>query len=370
MSPRFPQQTNARPVDPLLNEKVVALANAPSAYLQDQLLVVLYDQTAETVDAEGNPIPTPGWTGTIQRVNEGAMFGDPNITTLVARAQTIPTYEGAGYDPMSYEADKYAILVEIPEEDRHIVQSGATSNTDVQLAGAVELMKLDREKRFEQLFMTITNWRNSATLGAAAKWDVQATSDPNEDLSTAVYTIAGYGMKANVCILGRKAADLLRKNAAFLEFDDMTKDRTILNDERLKEVISSRYGIRHVFIGEAVTKTAGDDQTDDMTSVNIWDDDVWVGYLPMNDDGTPAMPTDAESNVLVNDITMSQMDAAGSLFPMQKMAAGMVKVEEWSLVEDDSAGFTEDTKYHKVKYVEAIFPVLEPLGYVIKSVAT
>ncbi len=349
----YPQPKNSRPTNPILNDRLVALANRPSAYLQDRLLPVLFDATNVPEGQESN------WSGTIQRVNEGAMFGDPGVTTLVARKQTIPTYEGAGYDPMTFESDKYAIIIDIAKEDKHIVQSGSTPNTDVQLAGAVEAMKLDREKVLAALFMTTGNWRNSTTLGAAAKWDVQATSDPNEDLSDAVYAVSGFGEKANVCILGRKAADVLRKNSAFLEFDDVNKDRTILNDERLKAVISSRYGIKHVFIGEAVTKTAGDSQADNLVPVNVWDDDVWVGYLPMDDAGVPS-----------KGITVGQVAKSGDLIPMQRMAAAVVKTEDWSIEADDSAGFEEHTVKHKVVYMEVVIPVQPPLGYVIASVAS
>ena len=346
---RFPQQSGGRTVDPILNERIVALANSVDGYLQDKLLPLLFDGTNVPEGQEAM------WSGTVQRVNEGAFFGDPDVTTLVARGETMPIFEGVGYDPITYEADEYAMAVRIPRGDAKMIQSGSTPNSDIQLVGAVELMKLDREKILALLLMTLTNWRNGETLGAAAFWDA-ATSDPNEDLSDAVYAVGGYGQKPNVCVLGRLAAHNLRTNAAFLEFDDMTKDRTILNDERLKEVISSRYGIKHVFIGDVVTRDSGESQDDEMTGTNVWNSNVFVGYLPMSDSGVPAAG-----------ITAGQLNGTNDLIPMQKTAAGRVKVEDWTVRFSEHVGFLESTDYRSVNYTEKVFTVLEPLGYVIET---
>ena len=352
--PIYPQQKTARPSNPVLTTAVAGYANDPKNFLQDKLLPTLFNASTAGGDSF--------WSGTIQRLAEGAMFGDPSTDEIVGRGETYPIDEGAEYDPMEFVADKYGRMVQVPWEDQHMVQSGASPNAMVQLAKIVQTLRLKREARFASLFMTAANWRTAVTLGATQKWD-QTTSDPNEDFADAIYGVEGFGVSPNVCILGRKAADDLRKNGAFLEFDSYTIDRTIMSNERLADVIKSRYNIEHVFIGTATHKTATDLQTANLTAVNVWDDDVWIGYLPMSPSGAP-----------LNGPGVGQLNATGDLFPMQSMAAARVVVEDWTvetaLNSEAGPGFTADVDLHKVRYSESIFAVLPGLGATIAATST
>ena len=355
--PMYPSTDALRPVNTVLTKVVAGYANDPENFLQGKLLPVLFDGSNLP---EGTDMMV---TATLQRWKASAMFGDPSANTAISTGQNYPRSRGGEFDPLTITAQKYGRMVEVPFEHIKAFQGGPAAYEMHQLAVAVQEVKIEREALLASLFCNNNNWNNTAALAALTFWSA-ATSDPNGDIITACDTVDQYGQPANVAILTRAAANLLRQNDAFLEFDDTRLDRTVMNDERIKAVIKSRYDIDHVFIAKAMRNTDAD-ATATPTLVGIWDsvEDtdgnnmhacMWVGYLPMDASGKPVSGPSAGAMT------------DGQIIPMQKMAAAKIIVDGWKVFTEED--FDHDIMKHKIRYYEALSIVSDRYGYLLTNI--
>jgi hypothetical protein len=334
----YPTVKNARPGDPILNSILLAYANDPADYLQDLLFPVLYD----VMGADS------AWSGIIQRAAEGALFSPLVHKTKAGRGGTVTTLPGLEYDPLYVEAEEYSLQTKIPFMDKFLVQ-GAGDNEANQLAQVVEFIKQAREAEVAAIFQTLGNWRYSTTLGAAAKWDV-ATSDPTADIITALNAVPG---KVDTAIIDGASAEALMNNAAFLEFDAMTVDRTAYTYNDIADRIKSRFGIENVFFGLA-RKSENIKQTDALDTDYIFTDSCWFGRLDMLN-GRPRE-------------NAGRLNADGSLVPVSKCSVGRCIVEPMHVNDYDDN--QNRSHFRQVAYSESNFVTLPAGGYVIASTRT
>lgn len=121
------------------------------------------------------------------------------------------------------------------------------------------------------LFTTTSNWDNSAT--PSVKWDIYETSDPIDDIETAIDTVeSGHGHVANTMIISKNVWKKLKHHPALLA--RLSNDTTrILSIDDLKKI----FDIPNIYIGNTTKNTAQQGQTASYS--NIWDKDVWIGYI-------------------------------------------------------------------------------------------
>ena len=335
--------------DPVLSKMIAGLMNAKDSYLQDKLVPTLFDGSNL---ADGDETY---YTGTIQRLADGAMFGDPSRKRTIGRGELYPRARGANFNPMTYACQKFGGVAEVFWEDsRRLVGGGLLTNATVQLQSEMSTQKLVREAAYRDLFQTAGNWTNTVIgvpaapgVGQFLCWNV-ANSDPSADIVAALGTVSLFGQEPNTIILGYDSFDALRTNAAFLNFDDIRLDRTVMNEERVASVLKARYGFENVHIGKAVANASAAPGT--LTPGRIWADTVWIGYMP-SANGAPS------SNISIME--------GSDVMVTTPTAAGRVIASGWKVFEfpDDM----RDVTLYKVRYAEALFAVSAQLGYTLTN---
>jgi hypothetical protein len=350
----LPRVGNLRPSNPVLSRALAGYANGDRFLASKNNIPVLFDGTS-VADGDETYI-----TGTIQRIAAGAFFGDPSARAVLAAGETYPIDRGADYNPLTYACAKYGRLAEVLWEHKRGQQAGGVdAETLKQIHAAANVLLIDREVRLAALLMTPGNWNalNRLTGVAAAPganqflcWNV-AGSNPNVDLLEACNRVNVWGQSPNTIYMGKAAALALQANSSFVNFDDVNLDRSIITPSRLNDVLASRFGLKNVYVGEAVRNTSTIPGT--VTLARIWGDDVLVCYEP--DGAPPALESVGDGGVPNFDV-------------MTPMALGKIVAENWKVSPMISAGEDRDAEQYKLRYMEWVGVVQDGLGCQLANV--
>jgi len=178
--------------------------------------------------------------------------------------------DGFGLSNDSYKCREIAQSTQLEDETRANADSvlRIESNKTRFVTNKIELKY---EVLTETLFMTTSNWANSAT--PSVLWDVYATSDPITDIETAIDAVeSGNGYSANTMILAKNVWKKLKHHPKLLaRLSNDTK--RILTIQDLRDI----FDIPNIYIGQATKNTANQGQTASYSP--IWSKDVWIGYI-------------------------------------------------------------------------------------------
>lgn len=264
---QFPTSSTSRPVDPVVQGLVYALANEQDNFIADKAL--------PDIDTDAQQ------SGTIMGYGIEAFFG--NIDANYRRGAGASWHESHGPKAGSatFRCQEYGDSVPMDL----MALSRTQFPHDLKAAHIFQIMqnlKIAREVRVASIFSTTGNWTNSATPGT--KWDADG-GDPIGSIETAIETVAAYGLRPNTMILGRQARRTLQKASAILEFLPTTGDRNIMPSGMLRGKLADLFEIKpeRILYGNAVRNSVSIGQT--VAMGDIWGDFVWVGYL--NNAGVP-----------------------------------------------------------------------------------
>jgi len=348
----FPLDSSKRPANPVLRGVLLGLVNADESFIQNRVLPIAPTTADVLAGAEGY------WTGVMRAYQDHTLFGDPNAREEVAPLEDVPTSIGAQLTSVSFRCREYARDALIPTSDIAKLNdtpsnSMAINAMSAYLSKVITEMMILRERRVAELFFTASNWTNNTTPGT--KWDL-ATSDPIGDIETAVETVAGYGRMPNVCILGRQAYRTLRQSNPFLEFRSTDSDRSIMNAGRVGEVLRQDFGIQHTFVGRAVYNTDQTYTESGLSLSDIWGDNMWIGYLPMGNDGMPSS------------VGTPMGDGEVVVTPS---AVARIVGKEWSTSElPEGAYAAKRARAVRVEHWEDLLVAQDFLGYLLTDVTT
>lgn len=133
---------------------------------------------------------------------------------------------------------------------------------------------LKHEILTEAVFMTTTNWDNSAT--PSVLWDDYTNSDPITDIETAIDAVeSANGYSANTIVIAKDVWKKLKHHPQLI--GRLSNDTTrILTLDDLRRI----FEFENIYIGKASKNTKQLGQTASYSA--IWTGDVWIGYINKN----------------------------------------------------------------------------------------
>lgn len=178
--------------------------------------------------------------------------------------------DGFSLSTGSYNCREIAQSTRLEDETK----KNADAILDIEMAKTrfvTNKIMLKHEIMTETLFMTTSNWANSAT--PSILWDDYDLSDPVTDIETAIDTVeTGNGYTANTMIISKNVWKKLKHHPALLA--KLSNDTTrILTINDLKQI----FDIQNIYIGGATKNTAEYGLTASYSP--IWSKDVWIGYI-------------------------------------------------------------------------------------------
>lgn len=297
MGALYPLTSTIRPVNPVLQGRVIGYFNSDDSYIADQVLP---------------KIGGVGKTGTIMNVGRASGFGD--VTDNLLRhyksryhRNAGPTIGNATWNCEEYGDEALVDLRQLADADVGIDLEFLESQV------AIENLRIWRERRAASLLFNTTTFTQNVTLAGNDQWS-SALSDPMDDIDVAVRTVyASIGKAPNTFISGFLPGRTIRKNASVLSFRPTNTDRNMLTDEQFREILKSMFGIDNVFVGNAHYNTANQAQTVALSPV--WGDMVWIGYMDYGTPGTTlgsskaAVGPSAAVQLVAEDLTSEEYEA-------------------------------------------------------------
>ena len=181
-------------------------------------------------------------------------------------------------DGFSLSTDSYKCR-EIAQSTRLEDETNANADKVLRIESAktrfvTNKIALKHEILTETLFMTTSNWDNSAT--PSVLWDDYTNSDPITDIETAIDTVeTGNGYSANTIIIAKDVWKKLKHHPQLI--GRLSNDTTrILSLDDLRRI----FDFENIYIGKASKNTAQQGQTASYSA--IWSGDVWIGYINPN----------------------------------------------------------------------------------------
>jgi hypothetical protein len=172
---------------------------------------------------------------------------------------------GFGTSKTKYNCKEISQSTDLPDEiyaNADSVLQIDKSKTDF----CTEKIMLKKERMAESLFMTTSNWDNSAT--PTNTWDDYVNSDPVTDIETAIDALE----YCNTAIMAKDVWKKLKHHPALLaKLSNNTK--RILTPSDFQEL----FEIEKLFIGIARYNTELQGQTASYS--DIWTKDMWLGYI-------------------------------------------------------------------------------------------
>lgn len=262
-----------RPVNPLLQGKLVGYFSDPSVFIAENVLP---------------KVPNAPMTGTYQVVGRNTAFGTLGESDRRAPLDEINREIGISLSSGTYQATEKArgTLVDrtMMEHSQLVSDPGGLELQALEARAALDFLRIKREIRVAELLFTQANWSQNTSLAAAAKWSA-ATGNPIVDVDLACQTVAGNGIpNPNTIVIGHLPFRALLKNVILLAARPSTADRSMLTMDDIKALFSKYFGITNVFVGDAMYNNANAGQTPSMAYV--WGDKVWVGYLDFSNGGS------------------------------------------------------------------------------------
>lgn len=285
----FPTRGQVRPVNPVVEGVINALANKNENFVGATLPVI--NAPRETVNGSLR-VHT---TGTIFTMDVGDMYGSASHDGAWPSKSDPSRSIGVQPGNVSYDCKRFAreAAVDMWTE----MESELPLSLDqVEMAAVMEFLKIKREKRFAD-FCTDTSWSNSITLSGAGSvfGNVSGstivpdnTSDPMGTLLDAIELVRDYGQDPNYIVIPRKTVRALQKHSAILDYLPTNQPRITLTPERLRSILSAELEIplENIHFGRARENTARDGAT--VSLADIHDDTIWLGYV----DGNPTVSAD------------------------------------------------------------------------------
>jgi len=178
--------------------------------------------------------------------------------------------DGYGLSNDSYKCREIAQSTQLEDETRANADSVLRIEAN-KTRFVTNKIELKYEILTETLFMTTSNWANSAT--PSVLWDNYDSSDPITDIETAIDTVeTSNGYKANTMIIAKNVWKKLKHHPKLLaRLSNDTK--RILKIDDLKDI----FDIDTIHIGYATKNTAQQGLTASYSP--IWSKDVWIGYI-------------------------------------------------------------------------------------------
>lgn len=283
----FPTRAGVRPVNPVVQGVLNALANKNENYIAASLPVI--NAPRETVNGELR-IHT---TGTIFTMDVGDMYGSASHDGAWPSKSAPSMSKGVQPSNVSYDCKRYGRDAAVDMWTAAESEMPVNLN-QVEMAAVMEFLKIKREKRFAD-FCTSTDWSNSITLAAGDVFGqvsgstitANNSSDPMGTLLDAVESIRDYGQDANYLVIPRKTQRALSKHTAILDYLPMNERRITLTPSRLRNILAAELEIpaENIHFGRARENTAADGLT--VSLADIHDETIWVGYVDANPTVSP-----------------------------------------------------------------------------------
>lgn len=243
------------------------MSNAPFTIDPLRTGIVLAYKNMEYIADQALPrLPTTMRNYKYTLYNKADRFTIPDTT--IGRKGKVNEVEFGATELTSMVIDR-GLSDPIPQAD-----IDAAANTDVDpLSDAAEsvtdLIMLDREVRVAGIVMSASNYATSTAISGTDQWDDPA-SDPIVQLFDAINTPF---MVCNTLVLGRNAANALRKNPAVIKaFNGTLGDSGLVPLSFLEQLLDIR-----ILVGRARKNTANPGQT--LTLADVWGTNAALYYL-------------------------------------------------------------------------------------------
>lgn len=252
---------NARPVSPILQDRIIGYFQGEDEFIAGRVLP---------------KVPTSESTGTIISIDSRDTHGDV-MNTLIRGARS-GYYRPAGprFGTLTWNCEEFGIEAQV--DDRQ-AKNAQVSDDLAMLESRLRLrdLKIWQERRTAALLFNTSVFTQSVTLAGGDLWTA-ATSDPIDDIATAVETVENsIGRKPNTIIFGRAPARALTRNAAILSYMPSDTNRNYLAEPGVSALMRDLFDL-NTFVGKAVYNSANPGQAA-ATLTAIWGNMVWIGYL-------------------------------------------------------------------------------------------
>lgn len=275
MGALYPTSATLRPVNPILQNSLVAWSNAQSTYIADRVLP---------------PIKTSEKTGTIITVGRASTFGDSSESLIRAPRSGYSRGAGVRLSSTTYAVQEYGREAPVDKQMIDDAQDPIKLK-ELESYGALTDLLIRRERRVASMLFNTSTF-TTTTLAGASQWSA-GTGDPIGDIDNACNAVQDrVGMKPNCIVLGLAASRAMRKSAAILSYMASDKDRQMVTEPALRAMLASYFGFQIVEFGQAMYNTANSAVTVSLSPV--WGDYVWVGVV--SGDGVPSVSGDISVN--------------------------------------------------------------------------
>lgn len=197
------------------------------------------------------------------KFNQADQFTIPD--TKVGRTSAPGQVEFGGTNAQASTFD-YALDSPVPEIDKQNAAAFGLAGFDPEARAATNvtaLIHLDRESRVASMVFNASNYASANKTTLTNAWNDFTLGDPLGDLTTALDSML---MRANILVLGRKAASAIQRNPQFVEaFYGNAATSGIVPFEFIRNLL----GLDLVVVGEAYKNTANPGQA--QTNARLWD---------------------------------------------------------------------------------------------------
>lgn len=260
MGAQYPTSATLRPVNPILQDMLVAWSNSQAGYIADKVLP---------------PIRTSQKTGTIITVGRNSTFGDSSDSLVRAPRSGYSQAAGSRLSSTTYSIQEYGRETIV---DNQMIDDAkdVLKLKELESYGALSDLLIRREMRVASLLFN-TSVFTTTVLAGATQWS-SSTGDPIGDIDVACNGVQDrVGRKPNAIVLGLAATRAMRKSAAILSYMANDKDRQMVTEPALRAMLQSYFGFDVVEFGTAMYNTANQAVTVSLSPV--WGDYVWVGVV-------------------------------------------------------------------------------------------
>lgn len=323
---QFPLDGNSRPVDPIVESLVTGYANAMGNFIAGRVLPA---------------VPTLGQrTGTIMGADISNFFGNADADYKRAEGAAHHSDFGPKLTNQTFLTQEYAEKCGVDWVKLSRSQLPQSLQA-MAIARVQNNLMIAREARLSSLLGTGGNWTNTASPGT--KWDA-AGGDPVGDISTAIETVGGYGVRPNTMVVSRQARITLQQSPAILEFSATTGDRNKMSESGLRAKLAALFEIDadRIYYAEGRSNSASPGQT--VSLGDIHDDYLWVGYL-----STVSVPFEGGVE-------------------LQPTAAARFEEFDWQMLQWDDPD--RKSLYTGISHSEQMKVVQAQLGYPLTNVTT